>query len=130
LQELSELSLDLQERNIDLHKAHSKIECLVDVCEKRRSVLCPYYKNALEAAENLQFKGVPLHKKTRIGDPQISPVAIYEQLQLSIQNRLLSKEDTELSRCGRILDSNNCPASSKDNIVYGEEEICTLATRF
>jgi hypothetical protein len=38
LQELSELSLDLQERNIDLHKAHSKTECLVDVCEKRRSV--------------------------------------------------------------------------------------------
>jgi hypothetical protein len=117
LQELSELSLDLQQRNIDLHKAHNKIECPVGVCEKRRSAPGPYYKKALEAAENLQFKGVPLHKKHRIDDPAISPVAIYEQLKLSIQKRLLSKEDTELSRCGRILDSNNCPASSEDNIV-------------
>jgi hypothetical protein len=41
-----------------------------------------------------------------------------------------TKEDTELSRCGRILDSNNWPANSKDNILYGEEEISTLATRF
>jgi hypothetical protein len=51
LQELSQLSLDLQERNIDLHKAHSKIECLVGVCEKRRSAPGPYYKKVLEAAE-------------------------------------------------------------------------------
>jgi hypothetical protein len=84
----------------------------------------------MEAAENLQFKGVPLHKKNRIDDPPISPVAFYERLELSIQKTLLSKEDIELSRCGRILDSNNWPANSKDNIVYGEEEIRTLATRF
>jgi hypothetical protein len=31
LQELSELSLDLQERNIDLNKAHNKIVCLVNI---------------------------------------------------------------------------------------------------
>jgi hypothetical protein len=100
-QEVSELSLDLQERNTDLHKAHRKIECLVDVCEKGRTVPGPYYKKALEAAENLQFKGAPLHKKHRTDDPPISPVAFYE---LSIQKRLLSKKDTELLRCGRILD--------------------------
>jgi hypothetical protein len=55
------------------------------------SVPGPYYKNALEATENLQFKRVPLHKKNRINDPLISPVAFYEQLKLSIQKRLLSK---------------------------------------
>jgi hypothetical protein len=99
--------------SLDLHKAHSKIECLVDVCEKRRSVPGPYYKKALEEAENLQFKGVPLHKKNRTDDPPISPVAFYKQLKHSIQKRLLSKEDTELrgSRCGRILDTNNWPAN-------------------
>jgi ribosomal protein S1 len=31
LQELSELSFDLQERNLDLNKAHNKIVCLVNV---------------------------------------------------------------------------------------------------
>jgi hypothetical protein len=35
LQELSELSLDLQERNIDLNKAHNKIVCLVNVFKLR-----------------------------------------------------------------------------------------------
>jgi transcription initiation factor TFIIIB Brf1 subunit/transcription initiation factor TFIIB len=55
---------------------------------------------------------------------------IDEQLKLSIQKRLLTNEDTELSRCGRILDSNNWPAKSKDNIVYEEQEIRTLVTRF
>jgi hypothetical protein len=35
LQELSELSLDLQDRNIDLNKAHNKIVCLVNVFESR-----------------------------------------------------------------------------------------------
>jgi hypothetical protein len=50
------------------------------LCERRRSVPGPYYKKALEAAENLQFKGVPLHKKNRIDDTPISPVAFYEQL--------------------------------------------------
>jgi hypothetical protein len=79
-----------------------------DVCEKRRSVPGPYYKKALEAAEKLQFKGVPLHKKNRTDDPEISPVAFYK---LSIEKRLLSKGDTEIKRCGRILDSNNWPAN-------------------
>jgi hypothetical protein len=59
-------------------------------------------EKALEAGENLQFKGVQLHKKNRIDDPPISPVAFYERLKLSIQKTLISKEDRELSRCGRI----------------------------
>jgi hypothetical protein len=40
------------------------------------------------------------------------------------------KKTTKLSRCGRTLNSNNWAANSKDNIVYGEEEIRILATRF
>jgi hypothetical protein len=35
LQELSELSLDLQERNIDLNEVHNRIVCLVNVYESR-----------------------------------------------------------------------------------------------
>ena len=42
LQELSEISLDLQKRNTDLYKAHSKNKCLDDICEKRRSIPGPY----------------------------------------------------------------------------------------
>ena len=46
LQELSELSLDLQDRNMDLFKANKKIKMLVQVFEERRQNCGPYY-NAL-----------------------------------------------------------------------------------
>ncbi|XP_054834515.1 E3 SUMO-protein ligase KIAA1586-like isoform X2 [Eublepharis macularius] len=130
LQELSKLSLDLQGRNIDLYKAHCKIECLVYVCGKRGTIPGPYYKEALKSAEEMKFKGVPLHRKNTVSDPPISPVAFYEQLKISLQKRLLSKEDEELARCGRVLDSKNWPTNPKDKVLYGEEEICTLARRF
>jgi hypothetical protein len=44
LQELSELSLDLQERNIGLNKAHDKTVCLVNVFELRRKTPVPFYR--------------------------------------------------------------------------------------
>ena len=37
LQELSELSLDLQDRNMDLYKANKKIKMLVQVFEERQN---------------------------------------------------------------------------------------------
>ena len=47
LQELSELSLDLQDRNMDLYKANKKIKMLVQVFEERRQNCRPYYKCAV-----------------------------------------------------------------------------------
>ncbi|XP_060093811.1 E3 SUMO-protein ligase KIAA1586-like [Heteronotia binoei] len=130
LQELSELSLDLQERNIDMYKAHCKIECVLDVCRLRSTAPGPYYKEALEAAESLQFKGVPLRKNNRADNPPISPVVFYDQLKISLQKRLLSEEDVNLSKCARVLDSETWPTSIRDNPLFGEEEIRTLAGRF
>jgi hypothetical protein len=51
LQELSALSLHLQERNIDLNKAHNKIVCLVNVFESRRNTPVLFYRESLEAAD-------------------------------------------------------------------------------
>jgi hypothetical protein len=56
LQELSELSLDLQDRNIDLYKAHNKIVCLVNVFKLRRKIPGPFYRESLEAAGTLRGK--------------------------------------------------------------------------
>lgn len=132
LQELSELSLDLQERDIDMYKAHCKIECLLDVCRMRSTVPGTYYKTALEAAGIMQFKGVPLHTKNRADDPPISPVAFYDRLKISLQKRLLSEEDVKLAKCARVLDSKTWPTtfSDTDNPLFGEEEIRKLAGRF
>ncbi|XP_015284601.1 PREDICTED: uncharacterized protein KIAA1586-like [Gekko japonicus] len=130
LQEVSELTVDLQEGNIDLYRAHGKIESLVEICGERGTGPGPYYREALEATAKLQFKGVQLRRRNRMDDPPISPVAFYEQLKKSLQKRLLSQEDTEFSRCGRILESQNWPAYPSDCILYGEAEIGALARRF
>ena len=42
LQELSELSLDLQERNMDLYRADQKIKALAQVFEERQIISGPY----------------------------------------------------------------------------------------
>lgn len=95
LQELSELSLDLQERNMDLYKANKKITALVQVFEERRQKAGTYYKSATAAAQNLSFHGVVLHTKNSPNDPPIDPKAFYKTLKESIENRLLANEDAE-----------------------------------
>ena len=51
LQELS-VSLDLQERNIDLYTAHTRIQRTVEMFEQRKKTPGPAYRQALEAALN------------------------------------------------------------------------------
>ena len=63
-QELSELKLDLQERNIDLYRLDQKIKALAQVFEERWLISGPYYKIAANATDNKMFSGVLLHKKT------------------------------------------------------------------
>jgi hypothetical protein len=50
IQELSELRLDLRERNSDLNKAHN-IVCLVNVFESKRNTPGQFYTESLEAAD-------------------------------------------------------------------------------
>jgi hypothetical protein len=69
LQELSELSVDLKHRDIDLYKADKKIKTLVKVFEERCENIGPYYHKSLAAAKCLTFQGIKLHKKDRKDDP-------------------------------------------------------------
>jgi hypothetical protein len=59
LQELSELSLELQKRNINLYSANSKIKRLAQVFEGRRVYPGQYYKISTTAANCLIFQEVP-----------------------------------------------------------------------
>ena len=97
LQELSELSLDLQEHNMDLYRADQKIKALVQVFEERHIILGPYYKIAVTAADNNVFRGVPLHTKGSKNDPPIDVKAFYTKLKESIEQRLLSSEDADFA---------------------------------
>ncbi|KAL3875745.1 hypothetical protein ACJMK2_033665 [Sinanodonta woodiana] len=129
LQELSELSLDLQERNIDLYKANQKIKALVQVFEERSQNAGTYYKTATAAAENLSFHGVILHKKNSPNDPPFDPNAFYKKLKKSIENRLLTNEDAELAQWARILDQKQWSENVSNQITFGEMEIRKLSNR-
>uniref|UniRef100_A0A8C8RJZ3 HAT C-terminal dimerisation domain-containing protein n=1 Tax=Pelusios castaneus TaxID=367368 RepID=A0A8C8RJZ3_9SAUR len=130
LQELSELSLDLQERNMDLYKANQKITALVQVFEERRQNAGTYYKRATTAAENLSFHGVVLHKKNSPNDPPIDPNAFYKTLKESIEKRLLANEDAELAQWAHILDQKQWPENvTNHQITFGEMEIRKLSNR-
>jgi hypothetical protein len=63
LQELFELSLDLQECDTDLYRTSKKIENTVKIFEERKKCHGPYYENAIIAAKCLTFKGIALHRK-------------------------------------------------------------------
>ena len=104
LQELSELSLDLQERNMDLYKAKKTTTALVQVFEERIQKAGAYYKSATAAAQNLSFHGVVLHTKSVPNDPPIDPNVFYKTPKKSTENILLAKEDAELAQWVHILD--------------------------
>ena len=98
LQELSELSLDLQDRNMDLFKANKKIKMLVQVFEERRQNCGPYYKCTVAAVRNLRFRGVLLYEKDSRKDPPIDPRTFYTNLKESVEKRLLDSKDEKLAQ--------------------------------
>ncbi|XP_066475289.1 E3 SUMO-protein ligase KIAA1586-like [Tiliqua scincoides] len=129
LQELSELSLDLQDRNIDLYKANKKIKILVQVFEERRQNPGPYYKCAVAAVHDLHFHGVLLHAKDLRKDPPIDPNTFYTKLKESIEKRLLDSKDDELAYWSRVLDQKHWPEDVNTQLTFGEVEIRNLSIR-
>ena len=129
LQELSELSLDLQDRNMDLYKANKKIKMLVQVFEERRQNCGPYYKCAVAAVRDLRFRGVSLHEKDSRKDLPIDPSTFYTKLKESIEKRLLDSKDKELAYWSRPLDQKHWPEDVNTQLTFGELEITNLSIR-
>jgi hypothetical protein len=71
LQELSELSLDLQECGMHLYRASKKMENIVKKFEERKKCHRPHYENSITALTCLTFKGIALHRKNVKNDPPI-----------------------------------------------------------
>lgn len=128
LQELSELSLELQDRNINLYQADVKTKSLVQIFEERRIVPGTYYKHAVIASNNLTFEGIELHKNNKKNEPAIDPNTFYGELKRSIEERLITNDDdTKFINWTRILYPNNWPENAP--LTFGEEEIRSLAQR-
>lgn len=130
LQELSELSLVLQERRINLYRANKKIQTVVQLFESRRTEPGSYYKEAAAASEKLSFQGISLYRKEAKNDPPISPDVFYEKLKSSIESRLLTENDSVFANCTRVLDSKHWPDNVEKKLTFGEDEIRNMSIRF
>lgn len=129
LQELSELSLDLQERNIDLYKADRKIKNTIQLFQERIENPGPYYNICLESEKNLKFQGIELHKNEK-HSPAISTSAFYASLKETVGKRLLAGVDADLPERAKVLDSKFWPQNTEKQLTFGETEIRNLAQRF
>ena len=127
-QELSELSSDLQDRNMDLHKANKKIKMLVQVFEERRQNCGPYYKCAVAAVCDLRFCGVLLNEKDSRNDLPIDPSTFYTKLKESIEKILLDSKDEELVYWSHVLHQKR-PENVNTQLTFGELEITNLSIR-
>jgi hypothetical protein len=66
-------------------------------------VLGPYYK---DAAENLWFEGVTLHRKDYGNYSPIDPEAFYRTLKESIESMLLDSKNADLAASTQVLAGN------------------------
>lgn len=126
LQELSELSLELQSRDITLYSAQRKIRNQLLVFKERKVSSGPHYCEALKAEEELNFRGIMLEKGTK--SRRLEPSRFYDSLKQRMENRLLQSEDIAISECAEVLDSSTWPENP--GITYGETSIKTLCRRF
>ncbi|XP_023231471.1 uncharacterized protein LOC111631453 [Centruroides sculpturatus] len=129
LQEFLELSLELQNHNMDLYRANNKIKMLVQVFEERKQNFGLYYRCAVDAVRDLHFHGVKLHEKESRKDPVIDPSKFYTKLKESIERRLLDSKDDELVNWSRELDQKHWPKDINTQLTFGEEEIRNLSIR-
>jgi hypothetical protein len=96
LQELSELSLELQDRNINLYQADVKVRGLVQIFEEKRTVPGNYYDCAAVPANNLSFEGVERHKNCNKIDPLIDPNTFFNTWKCPSKNGFLSTMNINL----------------------------------
>mgnify|MGYP000613204282 CR=1 FL=1 len=128
LQELSDLTLDLQVQNIDLYKADREIKNTVQIFEERIENSGQYYSVALESQKIIKFKGIELHKNEKHG-PAINSPALYDSFKESVKKRLLDGNDAGLPECAKVLDSEYWPENPGNKLTFGKTEIRKLVKR-
>jgi hypothetical protein len=99
LQELAELSTELQARDITLYSVHRKITNQLKLFDERNTNMGPHYLEALKAEKGLEFKGVSLENGARYRQGNhIDPVKFYESLKARMESRLLARDFTNKNK--------------------------------
>ncbi|XP_050508962.1 E3 SUMO-protein ligase KIAA1586-like [Diabrotica virgifera virgifera] len=120
LQELSDVSEELQHRHFDLFRANKKLQILMNTFVSRKGSPGMFYSQAETAVNNISFMGIELYVKSK-EDP-INAVVSYDHLAQSIEKRMLSGDDAVLANCARIVDKSTWPKTLK-TILLGKETL-------
>lgn len=143
LQELAELSVELQKRSLNIIDSDRAVRRQIAVFEAMVESGGSYFKEAQKAVEEGTFNGVQLHKATK-NTPTINHGQLYRSLAEHMKNRLLACQSSHTSSLQSSFDE-NCryytnlidalKVLSPDNWtedvdpLFGENEISYLCTR-
>jgi len=136
LEELSSLSLKLQNRGTDILLADKDIRRSICYFESMKSHKDVYFDQAHVAVNQICFKNVPLildsEKSTR--HKQINDKQLIQSLIVNLTSRLLEgpEEIKEILECSKVLFPENWTRDEKQevNIRYGQQEIVKLCKKF
>jgi hypothetical protein len=119
LQELAELSTELQACDITLYSAHRKITNQLKWFDEMKTNMRPYYLEALKAEKGLDLKGVSLENGARYRQGnRTDPVKFHDSLKARTESRLLAREDAEVPQWAKVLNCKTWPDNPP--LTFGE----------
>jgi hypothetical protein len=129
LEELAELSTELQTRDITLYSVHNKINNQLKLFDERKTNMGHNYLEALKAEKGLDLNGVSLENGARYRQGnRIDPVKFYDSLKARMESRLLARDDSEIPQWANVLDCKTWPDNPP--LTFGEIEIINLCERY
>jgi len=141
LNELSDLSLQLQKRDLGLAKAHSMIDRTVRILESMIEIHGPKLTEVNLANEEMVFKGIQLHIHKSV--QKINSRQFFRSISNNLKTRLFTTQSSHVSNASsnlfketydqlltdlNVFDSNAWPDNF--NIQYGDDSIRRLSQKF
>lgn len=146
LQELSELSIELQKRDISISEAHRSICRQVRVFESMSSKPGAHYTTALESIARGSFRNVTLHPGTKT-DVSINHAQFCTSLAVNLRTRMMAFQSSHVAARSdgagpisspaasylafldevKVIDPINWP--DEFDVTYGDDAVGSLAER-
>ncbi|XP_069476319.1 E3 SUMO-protein ligase KIAA1586-like [Ambystoma mexicanum] len=128
LQELKDLSLALQSRDITIVDAHRLLVGQVRRFFAMKESPGEFASTAQSAVDCGHFKGVHI-SQGRANSVSLNERQFYQSLSVNLAKRCAPDLDKELVASFSVLDAKNLP-NDEDIVLYGENEIQRLCTKF
>ncbi|XP_078542378.1 E3 SUMO-protein ligase KIAA1586-like [Lissotriton helveticus] len=128
LQELKDLSLSLQKRDITIVNAHRLLVSQVRIFIAMKDSPGEFASAAQRAVDEGKFKNVPL-SHGRSNSVALNQNQFYQSLSVNINKRCAPDSEKELIASFSVLDASNLP-SGDECILYGETDIQKLCSEF